>query len=165
MAGRSRALFASRNATKRHDLAFFASHFRDRVHLLKKSTTRSPAYINETKTPTIFLSHKCPCPRGKIPCPGVSCATPAPHLRHHPLRQGCATPAQPLRNPCATPAQPLRNPCATPVPPLRNPCATPAPPLRLTLRLTLRHPGVFGADPPLLRISRTSNPPSLDSTM
>ena len=40
-------------------------------------------------------------------------------------------------------------PCATPAPPLRNPCATPAPPLRLTLRLTLRHPGVFGADPPL----------------
>jgi len=27
--------------------------------------------INETKTPTIFVPHKCPCPRGKIPCPGV----------------------------------------------------------------------------------------------
>ena len=30
---RSRALFASRNGTKRHALAIFASHFRDRVHL------------------------------------------------------------------------------------------------------------------------------------
>ena len=25
----------------------------------------SPAYINETKPPTAFLSNKCPCPRGK----------------------------------------------------------------------------------------------------
>ena len=63
-----------------------------------------------------------------------TCATPAPNLRH-PCAKGCATPAQPLRNPCATPAQPVRHPCAA-----------------LTLRLTLRHPGVFGADPPLVKL-------------
>ena len=44
MAGRSRALFASRNGTKRHDLAFFASHFRDRVHLKKKYHLESGLY-------------------------------------------------------------------------------------------------------------------------
>ena len=54
--GRSRALFASRNATKRHDLASFASRFRGRVHLKTKSATRSPAYINETKTPAAFCT-------------------------------------------------------------------------------------------------------------
>ena len=47
-------------------LAIFGSHFRDRVHLFFfKSTIWSPAYINEIKTPTSFLSDKCPCPRGK----------------------------------------------------------------------------------------------------
>ena len=58
---------------KRHDFAILLAIFRDGVHLFKKSTIRSPAYINETKTPTIFLLNKCPCPRGKNPCcrPGV----------------------------------------------------------------------------------------------
>ena len=41
------------------------------------------------------------------------------------------------------------NLCATAAPPMRHPCATPAPPLRLTLRLTLRHPRRFRAEPPL----------------
>ena len=47
----------SRNATKRHDLAILAFRFRDRCTYLfiKKSATWSPAYINETKTPTSFL--------------------------------------------------------------------------------------------------------------
>ena len=62
--------YLSRNITKRHDLEIFASHLRDKVHL-KKITAWSLAYINETKTSTNFLSHKFPCPRGKIPCPGV----------------------------------------------------------------------------------------------
>ena len=64
----------SRNATKRHDLAIFASHFRGRVYILKnnkKSATWSPAYINETKTPTNFLPHECPWSRDKKPRPGV----------------------------------------------------------------------------------------------
>ena len=47
---------------------------------LKKSTNWSPAYINETKTPTNFLSYKCPCPRGKIPCPGVLTGEPLPTI-------------------------------------------------------------------------------------
>ena len=85
----------SRNATKRHDLAIFASHFRDRVHLFKKRATWSTAYINETKTPTGFLSHKCPCPRGKIPCcPGVchSPVSPAPFLKRE-VRRCIGAPA------------------------------------------------------------------------
>ena len=53
------------NGTERYDLAFFASHFRGRVRLLKKSTTWSPAYINETETPASFLSNKFPFPRDK----------------------------------------------------------------------------------------------------
>jgi len=55
MAGRPQAHCLSRNARKRHDLVVLACHFRDRVHLHKKSTTWSPAYINEAKTPAIFF--------------------------------------------------------------------------------------------------------------
>ena len=74
MAGRSRALFVPRNATKRHDLAFFASHLRGRVHLFFLNTTRSPAYINETKAPTAFCrksAHVPEIPRSKTPTGGV----------------------------------------------------------------------------------------------
>ena len=78
MAGRSRALFASRNGTKRHGFLPFLLAISEIgcACLKKKSATWSPAYINETKTPTYFFqtsSHVLhPCPRGKIPCPGVS---------------------------------------------------------------------------------------------
>ena len=61
--------------SKRNDLAIFPSHFRERVYLKKKSATWSPAYINETKTPTGFLPHKCPWSRYQKPRTGVLAPT------------------------------------------------------------------------------------------
>ena len=77
MAGRPRALFV-RNATKRHDLTSCASRFRDRVHL-KKSTTWSPAYINETKTPTTFCHTSAHVPEENSLSGGVARRRVQPH--------------------------------------------------------------------------------------
>ena len=55
MAGRSRALFASRNATNVTVRPFLLAISEVACTYLKKSTTRGPAYINETKTPTSFM--------------------------------------------------------------------------------------------------------------
>ena len=65
MAGRLRELFVTKHH-KRHDLTFFSGHFRGRVHLKVKSATWSPAYINETKTPTIFVTQVAMSPREKF---------------------------------------------------------------------------------------------------
>ena len=68
---RSRSLFVTkRHKTPRFDN--FASHFRDRVHLLKKVPLGVRLISTRRRPPRFFLSHKCPCrprARGKIPCP------------------------------------------------------------------------------------------------
>ena len=58
MAGRSRALFASRNVIKRHDLAFFASHLRDRVHLKKKVPLGVRLISTRRSEPRVFVKTK-----------------------------------------------------------------------------------------------------------
>ena len=91
MAGRSRALFASRNGTKRHDLAIFASHFRGRMHLKKKCHLESGLYQRD-EDPHEFSTTQAPMsPRGKS-LSGVSfnCLLTAMHVWTPPAVGPCS---------------------------------------------------------------------------
>ena len=94
MAGRPRALFV----TKRHKTSRFGHLFLLAISEIgctyqKKVPHWSPVYVNETKTPTNFLPHKCPWSRDQKPRPGVSPPGASLAVARSSLLPTCSTPA------------------------------------------------------------------------
>ena len=61
----------SRKATKRNDLAIFASHFWGRVHLKRKCHLESSLYQRDEDPQEFSVTQVPMSPRGNIPYPGV----------------------------------------------------------------------------------------------